>query len=92
MLVVKHIQLSGHEEVYLGHRVSYEPEYTSPNMAGLKGQACVWIHQDGNPAQRIDGGTVLVMNDLGKTVTRYDLGVSNVPLDDPGIELAAQAA
>lgn len=81
MLAVKHIQLSGHEEIYLTNRVSYQPNYVPVNTAGVKGEPCVWVDHGDAPSTSIFGGTVFVMNELGKTVSRYDLGASMVPLE-----------
>ena len=80
MLAVKHIQLSGHEEIYLTNRVSYEPNFMPTNTAGVSGRPYVWLDGADKPSQQLDGGTVFVMNEMGKTVTRYDLGASMVPL------------
>lgn len=41
----------------------------------------LWIAPIGAPELPLTGGTVFVMNDNGKTVGRYDLGASMIPLE-----------
>lgn len=80
MLTVKHIKLSGEEYVYATTHVNFVP-------AGIKNCApssdSLWIYdsKDGR-AHELIGGTVFVMNGNGTTVSRYDLGASNVPIAD----------
>jgi hypothetical protein len=82
MFAVKHIQLSGHEEIYLAAKVSFKPESGGHNTAGITHvPPCVFLDFDPNRIMRIEGGTVFVMNDIGKTVARYDLGASMVPIE-----------
>ena len=72
MFTVKQIQNTGHEEIYAAQRVSYQPKWSPPNTAGMM-IPCVFVHH-ASGTEIIDGGTVYVMNDAGKTINRYDLG------------------
>lgn len=74
MLSVKHISLSGEEHIYLAARIRYTPKDHDADRVSTP--ATVWV--DDLP---LTGGTVFVMNDAGKTVARYDIGASMVPLD-----------
>lgn len=75
MLTVKQIHLSGLETIRLAKQVEYEP-----NGRVTPGQREVWVTLPNGDGEVLAGGTVFVMNDLGKTVTRYDMGASQVPL------------
>jgi hypothetical protein len=73
MLTVKHISLSGDEVLYQAHECTFSPatdDGLCPNT--------VWV--GGDDKTPLTGGTVFVMNDNGKTVARYDLGASQIPL------------
>lgn len=88
MLTVKHISLSGEEMIYPTPLANYTPDFNK-NIVGASPRPhtpeTVWIdqHNDGS-RQPLTGGTVFVMNEHGKTVARYDLGASMVPLSDGG--------
>ncbi len=73
MLTVKHIRLSGEEDIYQSATVRYSPG-EDKSTHGFP--ASVFLDL-GEP---LTGGTVFVMGDSGKTVARYDLGASMVPL------------
>lgn len=64
---VKHIQESGHEDIYPAAKVSYQP------TIGNWFSSCFIDDGTGSSLQKIYGGTVFVMNEQGKTVSRYDL-------------------
>lgn len=85
MLTVKHIHLSGREEIVLTRRASYQPEgvphSTVGNPSEPEDMRCCLIEDFDGSTTRIFGGTVFVMNDLGKTVSRYDLGASMASMD-----------
>ena len=73
MLTVKHVRLSGQEDLYQSVTVWYSPiENQTPD-----GRPAMITMDLGDP---LTGGTVFVMNDAGKTVARYDLGASMVPV------------
>lgn len=91
MFLVKHISLSGHEDLYQTPTIRYAPRCSTD-------PATLWIQpvgvaqppalgiQIGAPSAHypLTGGTVFVMNENGKTVARYDLGASMIPLEaDP---------
>lgn len=86
MFTIKHITLSGTEIIYSGEHIRFEPEglcvSTNPNSSS---PAMVsFFHAKGHQVE-IGGGTVFVMNDAGKTVARYDLGASPVPIVGDGL-------
>jgi hypothetical protein len=83
MLTIKHITICGEEEIRLADGVRYVPGVGGPESAGEQMPAVMAIFAKDDPVSMF-GGTVFVMNDTGKTVARYDLGASPVPLDvDP---------
>lgn len=79
MLTVKHIRLCGVEDIYETQECRYTPATNSQVLAAA-GQSqtdtpdTLWV--DAGP---LTGGTVFVMNEAGRTVSRYDLGASMVP-------------
>jgi len=81
MLTVKQITLSGIEFLWEAVNVQFMPSIAGATHAADPIPAEVHFNQPGGGDQiRIGGGTVFVMNDHGKTVSRYDLGASEVPL------------
>lgn len=80
MFSIRHIQLSGHEDIYLASRVSFQPEVTHEQKGGLPSSPTIFIDRPDGSTMPINGGTIFVMNDNGKTVARYDIGASMVPL------------
>jgi hypothetical protein len=68
LLTVKHILPSGNETLYLANRVSFDPRGPS-----------VLIELGNHPALSLTGGTVFVMNEVGKTVSRYQLSNGDRP-------------
>jgi hypothetical protein len=75
MFTVKHISLTGSEEIHQSNACRFTPErHQLTSDQPPNSPATVWI--DTGP---LTGGTVFVMNDAGKTVSRYDLGGSMVP-------------
>lgn len=89
MLTIKHITLSGIENIYQAFDVSFAPaevpegqSVRSKHGGGTLMFMSPTRHAEGTSVfQQINlsGGTVFVMNDHGKTVSRYDLGASDVP-------------
>lgn len=84
MLTIKHIHLSGEEMLYTSPIANYVPENATATI-GLP--ASVWIEPGSKVVTsgtryQLTGGTVFVMNEVGKTVARYDIGASMVPLSD----------
>jgi hypothetical protein len=69
MLTVRHIYASGHEEIHLTNRVSFQPFSAE---GGSPPKTVFWERQDGSTVPLTDG-SVYVMNDLGKTVAKYSL-------------------
>lgn len=91
MLTVKHITLSGTEMIIPASRVWFYP--SDDQKQSLKavpqgsGMVTVVPPQSAGllaPHEDLHGGTVFVMNEHGKTVSRYDLGASMVPMDHRG--------
>lgn len=77
MMSVKHITFRGEEFIYPTSHVNYVPA-SAINDAGSPDT--VWIYPPDQPALPLNGGTIFVMNEHGKTVSRYDIGASAVPL------------
>lgn len=82
MFTIKHITLSDTETLYQAAKPVYEPKESSCGNVG-RGQANITF-VEGNETVLLTGGTAFVMNEQGKTVARYDLGASNVPLGASG--------
>jgi hypothetical protein len=85
MFTIKHIHLDGSEEIHEAKSVRFSPSNIERLMtlAGDPNEPhpdTLWV--DGSP---LTGGTAFVMNEAGKTVSRYDLGASNVPLSDTDV-------
>ncbi|GAA4108742.1 hypothetical protein ACFFTN_01355 [Aminobacter aganoensis] len=76
MLSIKHIQPSGEETIYASPIVNYVP-----TADFRRSPPTLWIepvgHSSPDPRLPLTGGICFVMNENGKTVSRYDLG------DDP---------
>jgi hypothetical protein len=97
MLTIKHIGLSGHEQIHECLRVWYSPKeeveheqrafaVNNPGAGMALPRDTVYAATDepggaGQPLTFSDG-TVFVMNSHGKTVSRYDLGPSMVTFAD----------
>lgn len=75
MMTVKHITLSGEEYIYPTTHVNFVPDAALNQVVNqVGGKDTVWLYPPDHPAQPLNGGTVFVMNEHGKTVSRYDLG------------------
>ena len=81
MFTVKHIRLSGEEDLYQSATIRYLPGEDNSTQ-GFPARLALDL---GDP---LTGGTVFVMGDSGKTVARYDLGASMVPLDYQNMTVA----
>lgn len=85
MMTVKHVALSGEEYIYPTSHVNYVPTTV---LNDLQGVDTLWWYDTDGRAYPITGGKVYVMNDSGKTVSRYELsksapdglGLQNPPL------------
>jgi hypothetical protein len=77
MFTVKHIHLDGSEEIHETEKVRFTPAGSDLSPTTSSAPDTLWI--DSGP---LTGGTLFVMNASGKTVSRYDLGASFVPLFD----------
>jgi hypothetical protein len=77
MFSIKHVHLDKSEEMHQSATARFTPSNrdVSHAVAVSETPPTVWI--DSGP---LTGGTVFVMNECGKTVARYDLGPSHVPL------------
>ena len=81
MLTVKHISLSGCEAIYPAFTVEALPDCDTPNVIRDQRPKRLLIRNaDYSELTQLTGGTVFVMNEAGRTVARYDLGASMVPL------------
>lgn len=76
MMTVKHITLSGEEFIYPTTHVNYVPSKALGGGADLPPDT-VWIYPADHPAQPLTDGTVYVMNEHGKTVSRYELSTQS---------------
>lgn len=73
MLTVKHICLDGSEAIHETSECRYEMASSDNDRTAM-----LWIDRDAP----VIGGTAFVMNSSGKTIARYDLGATIVPLPD----------
>lgn len=77
MFTVKHVRFSGEEELHQTVTARYTPSNRNAKATEVPEPSetpeTLWI--DSGP---LTGGTVFVMNENGKTVSRYDLGASMV--------------
>jgi hypothetical protein len=82
MLTVKHINMIGTETIITAKRVIfYQPNQQAPATPNPHSGGMITIVPPvGDVHEDIGDGTVFVMNDAGKTISRYDLGASPVPL------------
>jgi hypothetical protein len=91
MFTLKHINMVGVEELIECEHVRFEPGKpkweSDDGRIGESGTSpTLWIVRRGAPhADPLTGGTVFVMNEAGKTVSRYDLGASPVPIVGDGL-------
>ena len=77
MMTIKHITISGEESIYPADSV----RFTAANPSEFDHvPSTVWRYDSSGESHPHTGGTVFVMNEHGKTVARYDLGASPVPL------------
>jgi hypothetical protein len=90
MLTVKHIAVSGEEMIYPTPRVNFVP--STAKEAASNGDS-LWIYDETGRAHELYGGTVYVMNENGKTVSRYDLGGWVLPsAKEPKVESHGRSA
>ena len=75
MLSVRHIAKTGHEDIYLAHRVSYHPPVDTAGPSAAAGHEVFIDFGDAQPSEIINDGTVFVMNDKGATIARYDFAM-----------------
>ena len=82
MLSVKHITLSGCEFIYPCFSAEFRPAASkSPDPTCPAPRDSVIAFTDGHyVVAEFSDGTVFVMNESGKTISRYDLGASEVCL------------
>lgn len=84
LFTVKHITLSDQEFLYQTANINFEPRgLTDGTDCGPSAPRVVLT--DNGERLFLGGGTVFVMNENGKTVARYDLGASNVPIVGDGL-------
>ena len=82
MLTIKHIEVTGHENLYPATRVSYQPRHRPDGRVCSEREgasddiaACVFIDTPkGDTVPLGSWGAFYVMNEAGKTVAKYDLG------------------
>lgn len=89
MFTIKHISGLGDEEIIQVETVRFSPGTQScmAQNGGASTPPTVWISHlsRGVSETPLTGGTIFVMNDMGKTVARYDLGASPVPIMGDGL-------
>lgn len=78
MMTVKHITLSGAETLFQTKQARFTPAKQGESDVA---PPTVWFEAENGAELPLTGGTVFVMNDSGKTVARYDIGASMIPLD-----------
>lgn len=78
MMTIKHITLGGEEFIYPTTHVNY---VTASGLTSDNVKDAVWRYDNDGRAHALHDGTIFVMNEHGKTVSRYDLGTSMVPID-----------
>ena len=78
MMTLKHIELDGREAIYEVSKVWFEPSYKAEYGRSGKTVPDTLHASAAAPSEKdpikISHGTVFVMNQCGKTVSRYDLG------------------
>lgn len=81
MFTIKHITLSDQEFLYESEHIHFEPKGLSngAHEGPSEARIAVGFGSVGTKMFYLTGGTVFIMNSSGKTVSRYDLGASNVP-------------
>lgn len=84
MFTIKHITLSDQEFLYESEHVRFEPHGLQNGTHDRPSDPKVAVGLGTNEVY-LTGGTVFVMNSAGKTVSRYDLGASNVPIVGDGL-------
>lgn len=72
MLTIKHVESSGHENVWEAVSAGFQPH--EPQSVGSRRQVFAYGVPGTQDALRFDCGRVFVMNDKGNTVAMYDLG------------------
>lgn len=70
MMTIKHISISGEERLF---------EAKSVRLSSNETPETVWFTTPDGKQEPLTGGTVYVMNDNGKTVSRFDIGASPEP-------------
>lgn len=80
MLTIRHIEPTGHETVLQTMRVTMHPT----DGVNLGAPTVFYDRPDGGTSL-VEEGVVYVMNDLGKTVAKYELGSSAVPRPAPPV-------
>lgn len=79
MLTVKHIHASGNESIHVAREVRYDCGSAPDSITDAP---ALWLDTPSGDTQCLGSfGTFFVMNEGGKTVARYNLGVAAVPDD-----------
>lgn len=79
MLTIKQITSSGEEYIHEAEDVTFTPA-SAKRIAPAENS--VWYKARDGRLREIISGSVFVMNEHGKTVAKYELGVSKVPLEE----------
>jgi len=88
MFTIRHIHIGGDEELLQVDFVRYTPASKPPVTSNEPSQSpeTVWVVEHEMSGERpLTGGTIFVMNEAGKTVARYDIGASPVPIVGDGL-------
>lgn len=87
MFTIRHIHLAGDENIFSVNAMRFSPGTESVGLQNQSGTPpTLWISDDDHTAEwPVTGGTVFVMNASGKTVARYDLGASPIPIIGDGL-------
>lgn len=81
MFTLKHISIRGEERLYRADSVHFTPGVETAHCRSISTFKFI---NDG-VEESLAGGTIFAMNENGKTVARYDLGASPVPIFGDGL-------
>jgi hypothetical protein len=79
-MTIKHISLTGEEFIYPTTHINVVPAAVK-NCAPAT--TSVWRYDEDGRAYEIDGGSVFIMNEHGRTVARYSISDNGPSPDKP---------
>lgn len=88
MFTVKHIRETG-DHFYFAKHIRFAPEAIGfYGDCGVESKGSVWLENDLVPGVDpviLNCGTVYIMNEMGKTISKYDLSGYELQKDDYGV-------